>query len=42
MIPPQAEDQMYPCLIFVARNEFDFCLGGGQLSDYVVLIFTTV
>lgn len=33
---------MYHCLIFVAWNEFDFCLGGGQLSDYVILIFTTV
>lgn len=26
--PPQAEDQMYHFLIFVASNEFDFCLGG--------------
>lgn len=40
--PPQAEDQMYHCLIFVASNEFDFCPGGGQLADYVVLIFMTV
>lgn len=40
--PPQAEDQMYRCLIFVARNEFDFCPGGGQLADCVVLIFMPV